>query len=855
LIKHLLIFTLLLFYSFGSFAQKKNTWLRRNWTNMVAHYNIYYHGQKKLNEQVQDLALLHKDDFTKPIEVYPYGDAAIATSLKPKMEEVLKKTSIIINKKSKSKWVDDSWLLTGKAHFFGGNLVSADENFQFVNSQYADKSIHFEAEIWILKTLIKDGKPNDADAIFKTFLRDEKFPPHLQPQLNAIAGDIYTKIGLYTEAQKYLELALKGTKDKVLKYRINFLLAQLYLLTKDYDKARDYYRIVSKMNAPYEFAFQSNIGIVKANNLAGKTDTRESRKNLKKMLKDDKNIDYFDQLYFELGNLDYADKNYAKAIKNYQMAVRKSTKNPDLVTNAYLTIAKIYYESKNYKSAEKFFDSTSLFITEKHPEYEKIKLQQSILSTLINHLITIHTQDSLLRLAGLPKDKLESEIRKMAEQEKEAKKKEAKKVKDAEVVTPVVQTMDNKSYSSTDQFIFDNQALLGREYNDFIKRWGNRALTDNWRISSINKEITNDTQPNDSNNTNSDLGSNTKNKQSDAPENLKKYYANIPFSESDKELANKKILEGHFESGKIYNEKLKEYKEAIYHFEEANRRYVANVYESEILYYLTKCYDGLKDEVNSKINSDKLANKYPESPFNEVLNNLDSSKPKSTTSNNKSEKQEVIAAYESMYNAYSTGNYAKVKQIKQEVDVKYAGNAIQAKFDYLYALAIGKTEGQAKYMELLLQIKETYAGTEIGEQAAFTLELLDNKNKVAKLDPNSVYKYDATQIHYFGIVLEEGQTDRMRTAISNFNLKYFKDNGCKIKSYLLGSKDMLAIESFSNKSEATEYYKTFALNFSEFMPNLSPNIKYFTISTDNFKSLMREMEEKPYIDFFEKMYL
>ncbi|MFM9945831.1 MAG: tetratricopeptide repeat protein [Bacteroidia bacterium] len=858
LIKLRLITFLIIFSSFGSFAQKKNTWLRRNWTNMVAHYNVYFHAQKILNEQVQDLALVHKDDFTKLIEVYPYSDEAAATSLKPKMEEVMKKTSFVINKKSKSKWVDNSWLLAGKAHFFRGDLFSADENFQFVNSQYADRTISYDAKLWILKTVLRVGKINDAEAIFKTFQRDEKFPTHLQDELNNVAGDIYTKMGLYSEAQKYLEAGLNGTKNKILKYRINFLLAQLYLLTKDYEKARNHFRTVAKMNAPYEFAFQSNIGIVKANALAGKSDTRESRRNLKKMLKDDKNIDYFDQLYFELGNLDYADKNYNKAIKNYQLAAQKASKNPDLKTNAYLIVAKIHYENKNYRLAEKFFDSTALFISEKHPEYEKIKLQQSILSTLINHLITINTQDSLLKLAELPKEKLETEIRKIIEREKEAKKKNDKKAKDEEGpldVQPVNNTPT--TYSGTDQFIFDNQAMLGGEYNEFIKRWGTRKLTDNWRITAIKKDLVLEPDPQDEDTTLTDQDQKDEPKAGtdNTPDELKKYYTGIPFNTKDKELAHKKILESHFEAGKLYNEKLKEYKEAIFHFETANNSYPANVYEAEIYYYLSKCYDALNDALQSQLNKDKLEAKYPGSPYNQVISNLDSSKPSKPISKEKNEKKEVLDAYEKMYSAYIKENYSLVKQIKLEVDSKYAGNAIQAKFDYLYALAVAKTEPIEKFIELLKQIKDNYPGTEIGEQAAYTLEIVENRNKIAKLDPKSIYKYDGSQTHFFAIITEEGQSDRIKNAISNFNIKYFATNNYKSKSFLLGNKDMLSVEIFANKSEALEYYKSFSLNFKEFIPDMAPTVKFFVISTDNIKTLLREMEESTYLTFFEKMYL
>ena len=856
MIKRQLIFLLIIFSTTIVTAQKKNTWLRRNWSNMVAHYNVYYHGEKILNETIEDLAVQHKDDFSKPIEVYPYSDEAAATALKPKMEEVMKKASIIISKRTRSKWVDDCFLLIGKSHFFKGDMFSADEAFQFVNSQYSDKPIRYEAKLWIIKTLVRQGKASDAEALFKTFQREEKFPDYLQDDLNCVAGDIYSKMGLYKEAQKYLEAGLKGSKDKILRYRIHFLLAQLYLQTKDYDKARNHYRSVVKANSPYEFAFQSNIGIVKTNSLSGKTDTRESRRNLKKMLRDDKNIDYYDQLYFELGNLDVSDGSNSKAIKNYQSAVRKASKNLDLKANAYLVIAKIYYEDKNYRLSQKFFDSTAMFITEKHPEYERIKLQQSILSTLIVHLITIQTQDSLLTLAELPKDQLESEIKKMLARDKDIKKKAAaKKAKEDEEPTPIQPINNTVQYTGTDQFIFDNQALLGKEYNEYLKRWGNRKLTDNWRIASIKKELA--TIPEQGSKDSTDTKQDDSPKQTEnaenLPEELKKYYANIPLNENDKALARKKILDGHFEAGKIYYEKLKEYKEAIFHFETANSRFPANSYEPDIMYYLVRCYEALADAVKVKSYKNKLATSYPNSPFNRVFEPKDSTKP--ATSNDKNEKSEVEEAYKKMYEAFDAGNYNLVKSIKLDVDKKYAGNAIQAKFDYLYALAVAKTDSLSKYIELLTQIKENYPGTEIGELAAYTLNVLENKNKLAQVDPNSIYKFDVTQSHFFCLITEEGQTDRIKTGLSNFNTKYYNTGGLKIKSFLLGNKDMLSVEIFGDKTIGLEFYRNFTQNFKEFVPDLPATTPYFIISSENFKTLLREMDETGYLSFFKKLYL
>lgn len=852
-----IIFLSLIFSQFLVSAQKKNTWFRRSWSNMVSHYNVYYHGEKILNETVEDLVALHKDDFTKPIEVYPYSDEATAGNLKPKMEEVMKKASTVISKRSRSKWVDDCFLLIGKSHFFKGDLFSADEAFQFVNSQYADRPIRYEGKLWILKTLVRQGKINDAEALFKTFQREEVFPKYLQDDLSCLAGDIYTKMGLYAEAQKHLENGVKTNRNKVLNYRMHFLLAQLYDRTKDYSKAKEHYRKVVKANSPYEFAFQSNIGIVKANSLSGVTDTRESRRNLKKMLRDDKNIEYYDQLYYELGNLDLSDGNGPKAIKNYQSAVRKASKNQDLKANAYLNIARIYYESKNYRMAQKFFDSTAMFITDKHPEYERIKLQQSILSTLIDHLINIHTQDSLLRLVALSESQLEAELKKIAQREKEAKKKEAaRKAKEEENEPVNIQPVNNTSqFAGTDQFIFENQSLLGREYNEFIKRWGNRKLTDNWRIASIKKDLVAipEQGDKDSTATQGDEKPRVKGNVEPADEDLKKYYAGLPLTENDQSLARKKILDGHFESGKIYYEKLKAYKEAVSHFESALTRFPANPYEPEILYYLVKCYEALSDKKQAEVYKNKLASGYPSSPYFKVLEPRDTLRKTETVTKN--DNQEVMDAYEKMYNALQAGNYNQVKAIKLEVDRKYAGNNLQAKFDYLYAMAVAKTDSLSRYVELLKQIRDNYPGTEIAERAAYTINLLENRDKIKQIDPNSIYKFDVSQTHFFCIVTEEGESERIKTGLSNFNTKYYASEGLKIKSFLLGNKDLLSVEIFSNKAAGLDFYNGFNTRFKEFLPDLPENVAYFIISSDNFKTLLREMNEADYLAFFKKIYL
>ena len=101
------------------------------------------------------------------------------------------------------------------------------------------------------------------------------------------------------------------------RYRLTYLLAQLYEKTGDGAKATSLYREVVKMNPPYDVEFNARI------NIAGVFDVnsgnpQEIRRELERMLKDSKNKDFQDQIYFALGNMSMKEGNEAEALEYYQ---------------------------------------------------------------------------------------------------------------------------------------------------------------------------------------------------------------------------------------------------------------------------------------------------------------------------------------------------------------------------------------------------------------------------------------------------------------------------------------------------------------------------------------------------------
>ena len=53
--------------------QSNDPWIKKSWNNMVAHFNIYFNAEQKLNASIERLADNHKDDFNRVIDIFPYG--------------------------------------------------------------------------------------------------------------------------------------------------------------------------------------------------------------------------------------------------------------------------------------------------------------------------------------------------------------------------------------------------------------------------------------------------------------------------------------------------------------------------------------------------------------------------------------------------------------------------------------------------------------------------------------------------------------------------------------------------------------------------------------------------------------
>src|SRR6185436_165837 len=130
-------------------------------------------------------------------------------------------------------------------------------------------------------------------------------------------------------------------------------------------------------------------------------DIASARKSFKKLLKDSKNQDFRDKIYYEMGVFESKQSNLNEAITNYNQAIREGT-NKQIDGQAYLKLGEIYYDTlKNYQLSQAYYDSAVSSLPPTFENYKAIQARQKVLDEFVKNLNTIAWQDSLLLMAKM----------------------------------------------------------------------------------------------------------------------------------------------------------------------------------------------------------------------------------------------------------------------------------------------------------------------------------------------------------------------------------------------------------------------------------------------------------------------
>jgi tetratricopeptide (TPR) repeat protein len=873
-------FLLLAFYSCST---KKNTFSRRVYHNITSRYNVFFNGKESLNEGTIELFKEVKDNYSKVLPVFNFGTKQEAQQRNPQMDRAIQKASIAIQKHSmpfdgaeKVKWIDDSYMMIGKAYFYKQEYFSARRTFNFIIQEYGYNDIKYDAMLWLALTYNQTEEYEKTEPLLNLIVADADkglVPSRVMKTLPQVYADLYVRKENWDRAVEYINEAIFYNPKRDLKTRMMFILGQIYQQGDDYYRASEWYTKVIKRNPPYDMAFQAKMNLAKSYD-TNSGDRKQVTKILARMLRDDKNKDYKDQIYYALAEVALRDGDTAAGIENLRLSVSSSTNNNYQRATSSLTVADIYFAMPSYENAQAYYDTAMSSLPQDYPDYETIKRRTSVLTELVDNLVVIYHQDSLQSLVNMTEqernqviDKLiaayTEEQARIAEQEKLER---ALTVQEAAVYTAVNRGGGPSSIAVGGKWYFYNQQVKDNGYAEFVRKWGRRKLEDLWRISD-KQMISNETEPAmESDTTKSDTLSSAESN----PASRDFYLKDLPFSEEQMAASNELILQAYFNSAKIYKDGLNDNEKSKASFLSLNERFPENEHELISFYYLYKIFMETGNQAEADFYKNLVITKYPDSDYAKVLADPE------YYAKLAEEQNRVNVLYAETYNDYKAGNYFQVIA-KSDLAFSLYGDtiALAPNFAYLKAISIGKIDVIDSLVSQLKTVIIKYPDSEVKTLAQNVLSTLVKDNPELKemsmsvlpeqdqvlLEPpekESPYKFNASGQHMFMIVADsrEMRLNPFKVKLSDYNQKYYSIAGLTVNSLVLDNEHYLVtIGNFSNMTKAMEYYD--AIILSEYVyADLKPGSFYnFVISTENYPVFFKEKDIGGYLKFFEEQYI
>ncbi|HEY1024777.1 MAG TPA: tetratricopeptide repeat protein [Sphingobacteriaceae bacterium] len=684
----------------ASCGSQKDTVTSRGMQNLTARYNILYNARIMLEESERNILASYQDNYDRLIPVYREPSEALSQPENKNLDKVIEKVNVVVNEKAQSQYVDDAYFLIAKANHLKAQYFNASEFFDYLYKNYPEEKEKRQAALaWKARALIALDRFEEAgitlDTAFKYLDTDRRSAADLyatRAQLHIYAKEDKQAISL-------LERAVRATDNKQSAIRWSYLLGQLQELNGNKQAAYQFYTSVVKSNAPFGMAFSARLNRIGLEDEMSENGPAHRIQKLLNLLKDDKNREFIDQIYREIGNTYAHQGDYEKAREAYETAARRSINNPEQKGFAYLDLAELYLSEGRYEKSKSYFDSALRVLPKEYPGYSAVDKKASNLDILADRLSIISREDTLQMLARLPENEREERITQLTKGR--SAEPSGTTGSPASTGMPFATTSVQAQPPADGKFYFNNRLALSQGFSDFKKRWGNRKLEDNWRrsLKSSTEAISNANQTHPGQDAGKITSSGTSVK---TMEDLRQsFLKDIPLTKAQFVASDKKIASAYFDLGNFYKDILDDDQQAIESYEELLRRFPGTDHKLPVYYNLYRLYQE-KDPDKAGEYKAILLNKYPDSPFSKSI--LD---PNYSQRANEQELA-LTRSYEEVYSNYLNKEYNTVKSAVSALQQEYGHNKFSAQVAYLGALATGHTQKLEAFEQALKALITTY---------------------------------------------------------------------------------------------------------------------------------------------------
>ena len=717
-------------------SRKKNTFLSRTKQSVTSEFNILYNGNIAFKTGKEQLARTYRDNFweTLPIERIELEESNTLTVesvnenfniAEEKAVKAIQMHSIYIEGKEYNPQIDEAYILLGKARYFDGRFVQALDAFNFILKTHPTSNNINQAKVWRAKTQIR---LNNEEIAIENLLKMNKNKEISKKDLadaSAILAQALINLDSIEAAMPYIKYASENVKDNELKGRYTYILGQLYDQLEKIDSANLEFDKVIALNRKSPRVYMINAYIEKARNFDFTNEDRVAFLALLFDLEENReNRPFLDKIYNQIGEYYRKNDSIDLAVGYYNKSIQAYQEDRVMQSINYQTLAEIYFDDRYYKFAGSYYDSTLTNLDEGTRSWRRIKKKRENLDDVIKYEDIAFENDSVLKLVNMTEAQQLSyfsiyttQLKQKAIEDSLARIENEENISNNEFFTSNQEKSQDKTGGSS--FYFYNSTTIAFGKQEFEKRWGNRRLEDNWRLSDKISKLENFEDEVAAPIAENDLYK---------PET---YLALIPKDEKAIDSLIRDRDFAYYQLGLIYKEKFKEYDlaterlEALLLFNPEKRLVLPT------LYNLHKINELTGNEILAALYKNEIITRYPDSRYAEILLN-----PNVILATDESSPE---YKYSELYKDFEASKYQKVIETSETCISIYFGNPIIPKFELLKANAIGRQQGYKSYKRALAFVSLNYPNSEEGKEALALYNKLLPKiaNKVFLSDSKS----------------------------------------------------------------------------------------------------------------------
>lgn len=647
-------------------STEKNTSQSRWWHSFNARYNTYYNGTLAYIDASLEKEKGNQDNFTEMIPMYSVGnkksrelgkgnyDKAIekcekaiklhSITRRPEWNKSRRKTEKDIewlSRKEYNPFLWKAWMLMGRSQFYKGAFDEAASTFAYMSRIYATQpAIYGRARAWLAKCYVEQEWLYDAEDVIRNMNRDS-IHWRAQKEWDFTMADYYIHTAEYDKAVPYLKKSIKHEMRKVQRARLCFLLGQVYAALGDNAAAYKAFRSVVAKNPPYQMEFNARIAMTE---VMGATQAKKMVGSLKRMAASDKNKDYLDQVYYAIGNIYMAQRDTANAIANYEKGAMKATRAGIEKGVLLLKLGDIYWQKEKFADARRCYGEAIGLLDKERDDYEQLSTRSKVLDELVPFTDAVYLQDSLQALAKMDEKQRNEAIDRVIT----ALKKKEKEERDRQAEANAQQTLQRNGGNSNSNtatrpntttpqggrqdatWYFYSAMAVQQGKQTFERQWGKRENVDNWQ--RINKtvvaglggtdeaELTEEQRDSieQAEAVQDSLEQVNDSAQND-PHKREYYLAQIPFTEEQVAASNVIIMDGLYNSGVIFKDKLDNLDLSEKALRRLEDKFPDFEHNDDLYYHMFLLYSRMGQHDMAASYVEKLRTTFPESQWTTLL--------------------------------------------------------------------------------------------------------------------------------------------------------------------------------------------------------------------------------------------